>query len=239
MHVTELHEGVCSLCWYMERHSNHFILVIVPYQRQQKLSWDWSVWRFQSGFTVNIWKVIGLNSTDVSHSRLAAEDGKVWMKILLVNPRLPYDFLCILAFIGLEEDIWMVQNYREEATSVHFSFAVSKLLKSTSHSTDGSTPVTGEGCCYHSCYSPGPSEGNICLKSSLAQIPTSRVLDHVPMRISSLEEPLKKGRVCSSQWGKGKSKYCVSSSHVSNERCVAYCISTDMKISLSKSFTAR
>jgi len=43
MHVTELREDVCSLCWHVERHSNHLILVIVPHQRQQKLSWDWSV----------------------------------------------------------------------------------------------------------------------------------------------------------------------------------------------------
>lgn len=53
---------------------------------------------------VNIQKVRGLNSTDVSHSSLVAEDGKVWMKMLLVSLGLPYNLLSILAFIGLEED---------------------------------------------------------------------------------------------------------------------------------------
>lgn len=62
---------------------------------------------------------------------------------------------------------------------------------------------------------PGPSEGNICLKSSLAQSPTLRVLDLVPMRGSSLQEPLKKSKVFSSKGGKDKSKYYVSYSHVS------------------------
>lgn len=88
---TEWRESVYDLCWYMEGLSNHIILVIVPHQRQQKLSWDWSVWCFQNSFIVNIWKVIGLNSSDVSHSSLAAEDGKAWMKILVVSLSLLYD----------------------------------------------------------------------------------------------------------------------------------------------------
>lgn len=61
-------------------------------------------------FIVNIQKVRGLNSTDVSHSSLVAEDGKVWMKMLLVSLSLPYDFVSILAFIGLEEDIQRLKN---------------------------------------------------------------------------------------------------------------------------------
>lgn len=59
---------------------------------------------------VNIQKVRGLNSTDVSHSSLVAEEGKVWMKMLLVSLGLPYNLLSILAFIGLEEDIQNLKN---------------------------------------------------------------------------------------------------------------------------------
>lgn len=199
MHVTELHEGVCSLCWYMEMHSNHLILVIVPHQRQQKLSWDWSVWCFQSEFIVNIQKVVGLNSTDVLHSSLAVEeDGKVWMKIFLVSPSLPYDLLSILAFIGLQEDIWRLWNYREETKCVHFSLALQSQLslcrapvtvQMVQLQWPGKDPVTFPAKV------SGPSEDNICQKSSFAQSPILRVLDLVPIRSSSLEESLKKWKV--------------------------------------------
>lgn len=185
---------------------------------------------------MNIWKVVGLNSTDVLHSSLAAEDGKVWMKISLVSPDLQYDFLSALAFIGLKEDVWKHQNYREEKKNLSTSPLQSQLSFCRA-------PVMTQMALIQWCGKNAvtiPSLGPVkATKSSVAQSPTLRVLNLVRMRSSSLEEPLKKWMVFLFKWAKDKSKYCVSYSHMSNERCVAYCASTDMKISLNKALIAR
>lgn len=140
---TELCESVCGLCWYMEGLSKHIILVIVPDQRQQKLSWDWSVWCFQSSFIVNIWKVIGLNSTDVSHSSLAAEDGKAWMKILVVSLSL----LCDLFWHSQSKEGQMkaLKLQRTEKVCPPLLSAPSAKLM---------VQMLGEECCYLYCWSP-------------------------------------------------------------------------------------
>lgn len=68
-------------------------------------------------------------------------------------------------------------------------------------------------------------------KPSIAWTPKLRVLDLIPVRSSSLKEPLKKIKGIFPNQAKIKSKYCVLH-HVSNGQHVAFCINVGVDVYL-------